>query len=97
MAEQPAEPAIRMVSAWASAKQLILSQVKVTDRSNEIMVIPELLTPWKWPDARPRFGAMGLSEGDSEGGLQRREPTTSCLSSRVGGNFTMTEPTHSTS
>ena len=49
------EPAIRLVSAWASAKQLILGQVKVTDRSNEITVILDFSTPWKWPDARSRL------------------------------------------
>jgi predicted transposase YbfD/YdcC len=35
--------AIHMVSAWASAQQLILGQVKVDDKSNEITAIPELL------------------------------------------------------
>ena len=35
--------AIHMVSAWASANDLLLGQVKVDDRSNEITAIPELL------------------------------------------------------
>ena len=35
--------AIHMVSAWASANHLLLGQVKVDDRSNEITAIPELL------------------------------------------------------
>lgn len=35
--------AIHMVSAWASANRLILGQVKVDDKSNEITAIPELL------------------------------------------------------
>ena len=35
--------AIHMVSAWASANRLILAQVKVDDKSNEITAIPELL------------------------------------------------------
>ena len=35
--------AIHMVSAWASAKRLVLGQVKVNEKSNEITVIPELL------------------------------------------------------
>jgi predicted transposase YbfD/YdcC len=35
--------AIDMVSAWASANQLVLGQVKVDDKSNEIKAIPELL------------------------------------------------------
>jgi predicted transposase YbfD/YdcC len=32
-----------MVSAWASANQLSLGQVKVDDKSNEITAIPKLL------------------------------------------------------
>lgn len=35
--------AIHMVSAWASLNQLVLGQVKVDDKSNEITAIPELL------------------------------------------------------
>lgn len=35
--------AIDMVSAWASANHLVLGQVKVDDKSNEITAIPELL------------------------------------------------------
>jgi predicted transposase YbfD/YdcC len=34
---------IHMVSAWANAAQLVLGQVKVDDRSNEITAIPVLL------------------------------------------------------
>jgi predicted transposase YbfD/YdcC len=35
--------AIHLVSAWASANRLVLGQVKVADKSNEITAIPELL------------------------------------------------------
>lgn len=35
--------AIHMVSAWATQNQLVLGQVKVDDKSNEITAIPELL------------------------------------------------------
>jgi predicted transposase YbfD/YdcC len=35
--------AIHMVSAWATANRLVLAQVKVADKSNEITAIPELL------------------------------------------------------
>ena len=35
--------AVHMVSAWASANHLVLGRVKVDDRSNETMAIPELL------------------------------------------------------
>lgn len=36
--------AIHMVSAWASENQLVLGQVKVADKSNEITAIPKLLS-----------------------------------------------------
>jgi hypothetical protein len=36
--------AIHMVSAWANTNRLILGQLKVDDKSNEITVIPKLLT-----------------------------------------------------
>ena len=35
--------AIHMVSAWASANHLVLAQVKVDQKSNEITALPELL------------------------------------------------------
>lgn len=35
--------AIHMVSAWASTNRLVLGQLKVDDKSNEITAIPELL------------------------------------------------------
>jgi hypothetical protein len=35
--------AIHLVSAWASQNRLVLGQVKVDDKSNEITAIPELL------------------------------------------------------
>ena len=38
-----AKSAIHMLSAWASGNQLILSQVKVANRSNGITAIPNLL------------------------------------------------------
>src|SRR5579883_366757 len=36
-------PAIHLVSAWATANRLVLAQVKVDAKSNEITAIPELL------------------------------------------------------
>lgn len=35
--------AIHLVSAWASSNRLVLAQVKVADKSNEITAIPDLL------------------------------------------------------
>ena len=41
--EQSGKQAIHMVSAWASVNRLVLAQVKVDAKSNEITAIPELL------------------------------------------------------
>lgn len=38
-----AKSAISMVSAWATTNRLVLGQVKVDEKSNEIKAIPELL------------------------------------------------------
>lgn len=38
------KPAINLVSAWATANQLVLGQVKVDEHSNEITAIPRLLS-----------------------------------------------------
>jgi predicted transposase YbfD/YdcC len=35
---------LTVVSAWASSHQLVLGQLKVSDKSNEITAIPELLS-----------------------------------------------------
>lgn len=37
------QSAIRMVSAWATTNKLVLGQVKVDEKSNEITAIPELI------------------------------------------------------
>ena len=40
---RPGKPAICLVSAWASDQHLVLGQVKVDEKSNEITAIPDLL------------------------------------------------------
>src|SRR5919112_4406768 len=37
------QPAIHMVSAWATTNQMVLGQLKVAEKSNEITAIPELI------------------------------------------------------
>ncbi|MBC7869641.1 MAG: ISAs1 family transposase [Chitinophagaceae bacterium] len=51
--------AIHMVSAWASANRLVLGQVKVNDKSNEITAIPELLTLLDIQGCTVTIDAMG--------------------------------------
>lgn len=54
--------AIHLVSAWASANRLVLGQVKVEDRSNEITAIPELLKLLEISGCIVTIDAMGCQE-----------------------------------
>jgi len=51
--------AIEIVSAWASANQLVLGQVKVDEGSNEITAIPELLRVLEVRDCIVTIDAIG--------------------------------------
>ena len=51
--------AIHMVSAWASQNRLVLGQVKVDAKSNEITAIPELLKVLALHDCIVTIDAMG--------------------------------------
>lgn len=51
--------AIHMVSAWASANRLVLAQVKVDDKSNEITALPELLRQLALTGCIVTIDAMG--------------------------------------
>ena len=51
--------AIHMVNAWASANRLVLGQVKVDDKSNEITAIPKLLSVLEITGCIVTIDAMG--------------------------------------
>ena len=51
--------AIHMVSAWAQHNNLVLGQVKVDDKSNEITAIPKLLSRLNIAGAVITIDAMG--------------------------------------
>lgn len=51
--------AIHMVSAWATRNRLVLGQVKVSDKSNEITAIPELLRMLEISGCIVSIDAMG--------------------------------------
>lgn len=53
------QAAIHLVSAWASANRLVLGQVKVADKSNEITAIPQLLQLLDLAGATVTIDAMG--------------------------------------
>jgi predicted transposase YbfD/YdcC len=54
--------AIHMVSAWASQNRLVLGQLKVDDKSNEITAIPELLKILDITDCIVTIAAMGCQK-----------------------------------
>ena len=58
--------AIEMVSAWSSANQLVLGQVKVSDESNEIKAVPELLEILSLKGCIVTLDAMGCQKEISE-------------------------------
>ena len=53
------QAAIHMVSAWATENRLVLGQVKVNDKSNEITAIPELLSLLELAGCIVTIDAMG--------------------------------------
>jgi predicted transposase YbfD/YdcC len=53
------QAAIDMVSAWATANRLVLGQVKVADKSNEITAIPQLLQALEISGCIVTIDAMG--------------------------------------
>src|SRR2546429_5822273 len=57
-----ATAAIHMVSAWASANRLVLGQLKVEEKSNEITAIPTLLRLLDITGAVVTIDAMGCQK-----------------------------------
>ena len=53
---------IHVVSAWASANRMVLGQVKVDDKSNEITAIPELLDMLEVSGCAVTIDAMGCQK-----------------------------------
>lgn len=56
------QSAIHMVSAWASSSGLVLGQGKVSEKSNEITAIPELLTVLELKGCIVTIDAMGCQK-----------------------------------
>ena len=54
--------AVHMISAWASAKQLVLGQLKVDDKSSEVTAIPYLLGLLELNGATVTIDAMGCQK-----------------------------------
>ena len=61
-----ATAAIHMVSAWANSHRLVLGQVKVDDKSNEITAIPKLLKMLDFTGATVPMDAMGCQQASAK-------------------------------
>jgi len=57
---------VHMVSAWANESNLVLGQVRVKEKSNEITAIPELLKSLFIKDSLISIDAMGCQEDIAE-------------------------------
>src|SRR5271167_3266285 len=57
---------VHMVSAWASANNLVLAQRKVEDKSNEITAIPKLLAALELSGTVVTIDAMGCQRSIAE-------------------------------
>ena len=59
---QPKEPAVEIVSAWSSERQLVIGQVTVESTSNEIKAVPILLKQLDLEDTVVSLDAMGCQK-----------------------------------
>ena len=57
-----AKSAIHMVSAWSNSNEMVLGQVKVSEKSNEITAIPKLLDVLELGGAIVTIDAMGTQK-----------------------------------
>jgi predicted transposase YbfD/YdcC len=56
------QSAIHIVSAWATSNRLVLGQIKVDEKSNEITAIPELIDALDLTDCVVTIDAMGCQK-----------------------------------
>ena len=76
--------AIDMVSAWASANRLVLGQVKVDEKSNEITAIPQLLEALEVAGCIVTIDAMGCQTNIAEQIIDREAEYVLALKENQG-------------
>lgn len=79
--------AIDMVSAWASANRLVLGQVKVDDKSNEITAIPQLLEALEVAGCIVTIDAMGCQTKIADTIIEREAEYILALKDNQGNLF----------
>jgi hypothetical protein len=68
--------AIHMVSAFAAEQRLVLGQVKVVEKSNEIVAIPKLLDMLAVEGAIITIDAMGCQRAIAQKIIDKKKPIT---------------------
>ena len=76
--------AIHMVSAFAAGQRLVLGQVKVADKSNEIVAIPKLLEMLVIEGAIVTIDAMGRQRGIAQKVLDKKADYVLALKGNQG-------------
>ena len=76
--------AIHLVSAWASSNQLVLGQVKVDDKSNEITAIPELLRLLSLKGCIVTIDAMGCQKAIAQAIVEKEADYVLAVKSNQG-------------
>jgi len=71
--------AIHIVSAFAARQRIVLGQVKVNEKSNEIVAIPTLLDMMSIEGAVVTIDAMGCRAATSRRKSSRKRPITFSL------------------
>jgi len=79
--------AIDMVSAWANANHLVLGQVKVDEKSNEITAIPQLLEVLEVSGCIVTIDAMGCQTEIAEKIIEREAEYVLALKENQGHLF----------
>jgi predicted transposase YbfD/YdcC len=79
--------AIDMVSAWASANRLVLGQVKVSEKSNEITAIPSLLEALEVAGCIVTLDAMGCQTDIAEKIIDREAEYVLALKENQGNLY----------
>lgn len=83
--------AIDMVSAWASANRLVLGQVKVDEKSNEITAVPQLLDGLEVAGCIVTIDAMGCQTKIAEKIVEKEADYVLALKDNQGNLFEDTQ------
>jgi len=81
------QAAIDMVSAWATANRLVLGQVKVAEKSNEITAIPQLLEALEVSGCIVTIDAIGCQTDIAEKIIEREAEYVLALKENQGNLY----------